>query len=63
MHKRPKRHYFYMFLILLVFIPPGTIMEQEISEYQELLIWTLWGIETCIFILVVEYTFFRQLNK
>ena len=61
--KRPKRHYFYIFLILLAFIPPGVLIEQEITEYQELLIWTLTLIEVAIFMLAIEYTFFRESNK
>lgn len=61
--KRPKRHYFYIFCIFLVFIPPGILIEQEITEYQELILWTLTFIQVPIGILVIEYTFFRESNK
>lgn len=57
--KRPKRHYFYMFCILLMLIPPGVLVEQEITEYQELILWTLTFIQVPIGILAIEYTFFR----
>ena len=55
-----KRYYFYIILILLTLIPPEAIIDWNMTVFEEFVVWILFSMNTLLFILIMEYVFFRN---